>query len=66
MIKALAILLALAGTAHAQEPPPEVPQTDNEQKLDVAIDDLAAALRELDRAVVERAERAKQEAETHE
>lgn len=63
MIKALAILLALAGTAHAQEP---IPQTDNEQKLDAAIDDLAAALRELDRAVAERSERAKQEATTHE
>lgn len=63
MIKALAILLALAGTAHAQEPPPA---TENEQKLDAAIDDLAAALRDLDRAVAERAERAKQEAATNE
>lgn len=63
MIKALTILLALAGTAHAQETPPA---TENEQKLDAAIDDLAAALRDLDRAVAERAERAKQEAATHE
>lgn len=63
MIKALAILLVLAGIAHAQEAPP---QTENEQKLEAAMDDLAAALRDLDRAVAERAERAKQEAATHE